>query len=625
MSLGIPPTIAHFCENRVTLPRLRGALRDVGKVLGIPPALLNEVVKSVDGHDALALSQSPSVQALTRRAPIWQQLVTLVKAIIGLPRHLGIHNGGMVLSRAPLTTRVPTEPAAMAGRTVVQWDKDSLEESGLIKLDILGLRMLSAIAEAVAIVETTTGERPDVHALTFDDPSVYAMIARADTIGVFEVESRAQAQVLPRLKPRCFNDLVISISLIRPGPLQGEMVHPYLRRRKGEEPVRYAHPLLEPVLTSTLGVILFQEQVLLVARDLAGFTAGQGELLRRALGKKHAVTAIERFQDEFLCGAQARGVPQDVAAEVFQQLKAFGSFSFARSHAAAFAVLVYWSAWLKHYHPAAFYTALLNNQPMGFWSPAVLVNDARRHRVRVLPVDVNQSGIRCEVAAGGLRIGLSYVSGLGVTGSERIVIARQERGFAGLADFCRRTRLPRRLVEHLIRAGAMDRWKRPRRQLLWELGTLHYHEEELELEFSTDEVLLPPLSAVEALAWEREMLGLSVGDHILALYRPWLASQGILESRELERSPIGRSIRVAGQAVVHQAPPTAKGVHFLTLEDEAGLINVIVQPEVYVRYRALLRQVPLLLVEGTVQRRDGVVNLLAVQVAALRIETPLYL
>ncbi len=350
--------------------RERLARREVGKVLGLPEA----VIEGKDSHSSLPASS------------LHKTYERLCQAIQGIPRHLGIHNGGMILTGTPLTSRLPTEPATMPDRVVVQWDKESLEDAGLVKIDLLGLRMLSAVSEAAHEVGVI-----DLETIPPDDPEVYELIARADTVGVFQVESRAQAQVLPQLQPTQFEDLVVSISLIRPGPVQGNMVHPYLRRRLKLEPVRYFHPLLEPALRETLGVILFQEQVLKVARDLGGFTPGQGELLRRALGSKSPLEAVAGFAAAFLEGAAQKGAPLETAAKVFTALKAFGGYSFPKSHAAAFAVLVYQSAWLKRYHPAAFYTALLNHQPMGFWSPAVLVNDARRHGIRVLNVDVNHS------------------------------------------------------------------------------------------------------------------------------------------------------------------------------------------------------------------------------------------
>jgi error-prone DNA polymerase len=395
------------------------------------------------------------------------------------------------------------------------------------------------------------------------------------------------------------------------------MVHPYLRRRLAMEPVTYSHPLLKPALEETLGVILYQEQVLKVARDLAGFTPGQGEQLRRALGGKRDEQAVEGLRVAFLEGAKARGVSETVAEAVFDQLKAFGGYSFPKSHAAAFAVLVYQSAWLKRYHPAAFLCALMNNQPMGFWSPAVLVGDARRHGIHILPVDIGRSQARCTVEQGAIRLGLNYVQGLGEAGIARLEEARSASAFTSLVDLCRRTRLPRSIFENLVMAGAMDGWGAPRRKLLWELGRLRYREEELNLVFPDDGVELPPLSQAEAMTLEHSILGLSAGDHVMGLYRPWLARHGILGSRELEVSRDGQRVRVAGLVVVHQAPPTAKNHNFVTLEDSDGLINVIVRPDVYSQYRRILHSAHLLIVEEMVQQKGGVTNLLAQRVAAM--------
>ena len=476
----------------------------------------------------------------------------------------------MIITGAPLMGRVPTEPATMPDRVVVQWDKDGLENVGLVKIDILGLRMLSAVSEAEALLAELAPGAPALDSLTFDDPAVYQMIGEADTIGVFQVESRAQAQMLPRLKPQQFADLVVGISLIRPGPIQGNMVHPFLRRRQGLEPVTYLHPLLEPALAETLGVILFQEQVLKVARDLAGFSPGQGEQLRRALGAKRATEEIERFRADFLQGAGAQGVSAEVAELVFSQLLAFGGYSFAKSHAAAFAVLVYQSAWLKKYYPAVFFSALLNNQPMGFWNAAVLVNEIQRQGLLVLPVDIHLSQAACSVEEEGIRLGLDYVKNLKEEHIERILQERLEGAFNSLFDFCRRTRINRTAVENLIMAGGMDGWGLPRRQLLWELGTLPVQEDGLDLVFTAQEVDLPRQTVAEAMLAEQEIMGLSPGDHVMTLYRARLEAQGIMGSRVLGEVTSGQRARAAGLLVVHQAPPTAKGFRFLTLEDEEG-------------------------------------------------------
>jgi error-prone DNA polymerase len=583
--------------------RARSALRDVARALDLPPALLGQAQQALDDGAA----DPPAAGAAALAAALCRQLD-------GLPRHLGQHSGGMVLMRSPLAERLPIEPARMNGRVVVQWDKDALEEAGLIKVDILGLRMLSAISEAVELVGHVAGAALDLDRLAFDDSNVYAMISQADTIGVFQVESRAQAQVLPRLQPRCMNDLIVAISLIRPGPLQGDMVHPYLRRRQRLEPVRYAHPLLQPALEETLGVILFQEQVLKVARDLAGFTAGQGEQLRRALGSKQAEARLDALCAAFLAGAARQGVPQPIAAAVFEQLRAFGGYAFPKSHAAAFAVLVYQSAWLKRYHAAAFFCALLNHQPMGFWPPSVLIGDAKRHGVGICPPDIHISAARCRLEGGAIRLGLDYVGGLGAAQIERIIAARP---FADLADLCRRTRLPRAQVEQLVAAGALDGWGIARRQLLWQLGTLRFQADELELPIPHADPALPPQSRAEAFDGELAALGLSPDEQIMAFYRTQLDSAGVLSSAALEQADDGQRVRVAGLCVVHQAPPTAKGYHFLTLEDEWGMINVIVSPGLVLRDGKHLRGGRVLLAEGVAQREDAVINIIAQRVGPL--------
>ena len=584
--------------------RARSALRDVARVLGLSPAVVAAFVET---------GQAPQQDGAT--LPL---LLELCEQIEGTPRHLGIHSGGMVITGAPLMGRVPTEPATMPGRVVVQWDKEELEQVGLVKIDVLGLRMLSALAETLALIAAAGGEAPDLDALSCDDPAVYAMIVAADTLGVFQVESRAQAQILPKLRPRCFDDLIVAISLIRPGPIQGNMVHPYLRRRQGLEPVTYLHPLLQPALQETLGVILFQEQVLKVARDLAGFTPGQGEQLRRALGSKRADEATEALRSAFMAGATANGVPAEVAATVFEQLRAFGGYAFAKSHAASFAVVVYQSAWLKRYHFLPFMAALINNQPMGFWTPAVLLGEVKRKGYTVLPVDVRRSAPRCTVEDGALRLGFNTVKGLGEAAAARIVAARQAAPFTSLADFWERVRPGRRVAEDLITAGAMDGWGLPRRHLLWELGTLPDRPQGLALDFVPHEVNLPPLPPLAALLGEQAVLGLSAGEHVMAHVRPHLAGRGVRSSDRLAACRHGQRVRVAGLLVVHQAPPTAKGFHFLTLEDEAGLVDVVVQPAVYRRHRRVLHTVQLLLVAGIVQQEGDTVNVLARRIAPLR-------
>jgi error-prone DNA polymerase len=582
--------------------RHRSAIRDVGKALGLPAPLLEEVALWVDRGDPIPVN-----------SPYASQLKSLVEQIDGLPRHLGIHNGGMVITGSPLSNRLPLEPATMPDRQVVQWDKDSLETAGIVKIDLLGLRMLSAIGDAVNMVSENTGTRPDLSTLPFDDPALFQMMTQADTVGVFQVESRAQAQTLPRLKPQTFNDLIVSISLIRPGPVQGNMVHPYLRRRAGVEQVSYPHPLLEASLEETLGVILFQEQVLKVGRDLAGLTAGQGEVLRRALGDKRPEREVEKLRETFIEGAQHMEVSTDVATQVFDSLKAFAGYSFPKSHAAAFAVLVYQSAWLKKYWPAQFIAALLSNQPMGFWTPAVLVNDARRHGIPLLGVDIHRSRGACTVEDNAIRIGLSYIKGIGEKAIAQIEYARHERSFEDIGDFCRRVRLAPRLTENLILAGAFDQWGIERRKLIWEAGRVLDTMGGLPLSFPDDGVALPPLSELELHILESQVMGLTTGKHIMEFYQDWMQRKKIMGSRELLTAHDGQRVQVAGQTVMHQAPPTAKGFHFITLEDTHGMMNVIVSPRIYQEYRHVIRHSPLLMVKGELHMTGQVADILCKQ------------
>jgi error-prone DNA polymerase len=597
--------------------RARSALRDVGKALNLPAEMVADAAKWLDSSDPQKLAESSDMRrALGSRwmSGRWAMLIQLCQQLDGTPRHLGIHNGGMVLMGRPLSQRLPVEPATMPGRVVVQWDKEGLEDAGLVKVDILGLRMLAAISEAVQHVGALTGQALDLDRLTYDDPAVYRMISAADTIGVFQVESRAQAQVLPRLRPRCFNDVIVSISLIRPGPVQGQMVHPYLRRRDGTEEVTYLDPKLKPALAETLGVVLFQEQVLRVARDVAGFTPGQGELLRRALGSKRAEQELASLESAFVAGAVRQGVPEETAAQIYGQLRGFAGYSFPKSHAAAFAVLVYQSAWLRLYHPLAFYLGLLNHQPMGFWSPAVILGDAERHGVPARRVDVERSAGRCAPEDGAIRIGLGMVKGLRATDIERILAARP---FRDLADFCRRTRIPRRLVEHLILAGALDACGE-RRALLWELGQLPLAQvDEPLLDAPIIHVDLPRLTDAELMAYEYALLGLTLQGHPMRLVRLRLEREGVLSARALLKVRDRQRARTAGHVVVHQSPPTAKGMHFVTLEDETGMTNVVVRPDIYRAQRDVWRKAPALVVEGVVQKRNGVVNFVAERVRKL--------
>jgi len=519
----------------------------------------------------------------------------------------------MVLSRPPLHRQIPLEPATMDKRVVTQWDKEALEAAHYIKLDLLGLRMLSALDDAVTIVKGLTGRRPDLDALPRDDPAVYAMLSRGASLGVFQVESRAQAQLLPRFRPRSFADLVVEISLIRPGPLQAQMVHPYLRRRAGKEPVTYLHPLLEPALAETLGVLVFQEQVLKVAQAVGGFTAGEAEQLRRALGHKRATEELAQFRAQFLAGAAARTVPQPIAQKIFAQLHAFGGYAFPKSHAAAFAVLTYQSAWLRRYHPAAFFAALLRHQPMGFYPAHVIVAEARRCGVEIRAVDVQRSAVRATVEDAAIRLGLTAVRGLGESRAQRIITVRAQTGsFGSLADFCRRTHLSRRPVEALILGGACDSWGHPQRRLLWEL------EEALQQAQGPPRLLgdehlempaLPALSPTERLLVEHATTGRTAAQHLAAAVAQVLREMGVTPVAELSESGSGTRVRVGGVIVARQQPPTAQGITFLALEDATGIVNVVLKSSVVAQSRKALRA-PFVIAEGEVQRGDGAISVL---------------
>jgi error-prone DNA polymerase len=625
--------------------RARSALREAAKALAFPPDVIDRAAKSLDTHSAQSaadtlesglplplpgegdpdLDPAPSLPQ-ARKAPgnpaagaqlPWPLLLALLRQMDGVPRHLSIHVGGMLITAAPLVEVVPLERATMPGRVVVQWDKDSVEDAGLIKIDLLGLRTLGAIDEALRHVQRRQGRSLNLDHLPLDDPAVFGLLQRADTVGCFQVESRAQAQMLPRLRPERFEDIVVGVSLIRPGPIQGGMVHPYLRRRQGLEPPTYAHPALEPILGETLGVIVFQEQVIRVAMAIAGFSPAEADRLRRALSRSNSQEVLAALRERFVRGAQAHGIDGAAAEAAFDQVEAFAGFGFCKSHAAAFALVAYQTLYLKVYFAAEFYCALLNQQPMGFYPPEVIASDARLHGVPILHPHVNLSEEACTLEGeGSIRLGLRYVHGLGEAWQARIVECRGDKPFAGLASFCRRTRLPRPAVENLVRAGAMEGLG-SRRTLLWELGGLVYQEEGLDLDLPIEPAALPSLEHAERLAWEYELLGMAPGDQVMALYREALQAQGVLDSRALQDRSDGDLVRVAGWAVVRQRPPTAKGHLFITLEDEEGLMNLIVRPDVYERYRTALRNAPLLWVEGRLQREGQVLSVLVQRAAAL--------
>jgi error-prone DNA polymerase len=608
-----PHHAAMLC-NIVTY-RGRNTVREVGKAIGMPPDTVERMARTIESYSARGieedLSRLEEFRSRFESGP-WEQFLDMCRQIAGFPRHLGIHVGGMVISTSPLIDFVPVEHATMPGRVVTQWDKDDINDLGLIKIDLLGLRMLSLIDEAAALVRSNRSINLDIDGIPLDDPAVFDMLCKGDTIGVFQVESRAQQATLPRSCPRCFDDLIAEVAIIRPGPIQGDAVHPYLNRRQGREPVAYLHPALKPILEETLGVIIYQEQVIQVAMAIAGFSPGQADSLRRAMSRKRSREAMEKLRGGFLEGARRNGIDEATAEKAFTAISGFAEFGFCKAHAAALAGTTYRSAWLKLYYPAEYYCALLNCQPMGFYSPEVIVNHARRNGINVLPVDINSSQYRCVMENGGIRLGFRYVKSVGEASWRKIEDGRRDGPYLSLNDFCRRTRAEPEAAENLVLAGAFDFQGVSRRRLLWELReTGKALPEELPLAYEEHHVDLPPMTASEKISAEYEMQGLSALRHPMELYRPGLKRQGILASRDIDKIPEGCRVRVAGCVVCRQKPLTAKGHVFITLEDETGLVNAILRPGVYDRFRQTARREPHIVIEGRLQKRDGVINIIA--------------
>jgi len=615
--------------------RARGAIRDVGKALGLPFAELERLARLTDGSPRRVreeLAKLPDGEAKLA-SPRWRAFTELCGEIGGLPRHLSQHPGGMVISTRPLVELVPVQPAAMDGRQICQWDKDSCADASFLKIDLLGLGMLSAVEDCVEQVAREHGKTIDLSRIPLDDQAVYGEIQAADTVGVFQIESRAQMQSLLRTLPENLDDLTIQVALVRPGPIQGGAVHPYIDRRAKlrldpafEPPLD--HPSLREPLQETLGVIVFQDQVLEVAMALSGFTIGEAEGLRRAMSRKRSLEAIEAFRGRFVEGAVERGVGEDVAHEVFDKLVGFSGFGFPKSHAAAFGLLAYQSAWLRHHHPAEFLCALLNAQPMGFYPPSSLVRDAQRRGVEVRSPDVNLSAAKCALEGEAVRVGLEYVRSLGEEEAEALVAERERRGpFGGVRSLAQRSALDRPRLEALVASGACDSFGGGRRALLWELGLVPRTQTVPGSGGAERQLALPldPTAETPALrehtAWERMLADyrtttLSVGVHPLELLRPHLPEQ-TLSSRELEEERAGRVVAVAGMAVARQRPATANGVVFMLLEDEFGQVNLIVPPQVYERFRALVRAEPLLLARGRFERYGRNRNVLVRELVSL--------
>ncbi|MCW3148008.1 error-prone DNA polymerase [Stutzerimonas stutzeri] len=596
--------------------RATGALRDVGKALGLPPDQLNALAACC-GHWG---GELPKPERLRERgfdleSPVLRRVLALSAQLIGFPRHLSQHPGGFVISEQPLETLVPVENAAMAERTIIQWDKDDLDLIGLLKVDILALGMLSALRRCFDLIERYRGQRWTLATLPQEDSATYEMIGRADTVGVFQIESRAQMAMLPRLKPKTFYDLVIEVAIVRPGPIVGDMVHPYLRRRNGEEPVSYPKAELIPVFERTLGVPLFQEQVMELAIVAAEYTPGEADQLRRSMAawKRHG--GLEPHQQRLTERMVARGYSHEFAARIFEQIKGFGSYGFPESHAASFALLTYASCWLKCHEPAAYACALINSWPMGFYSPDQILQDARRHRIEIFPVDVRYSDWDCSLESArdarlGIRLGLRMVRGLREADGRRIEALRSLRAYDDVGDLCARAQLDTRAREVLADAGALRGLAGHRHRARWAVAGV---ETQLPLfaggPVSETAVALPLPSVAEDMSADYATVGTTLGPHPLSLLRRQL--RGCRSSRELAGIKHGRSVAVAGLVTGRQKPQTASGVIFVTLEDEFGMVNVVVWSDLAERQRQELIASRLLRVDGRLEVQDGVIHLIA--------------
>jgi error-prone DNA polymerase len=579
-----------------------------------------EVAAAPAGFSAKDFGDDPEPQI---RGPVGgnvgELLLRLCRRIDGFPRHLGIHSGGMVITRDTLVQVAPVEWATMRDRSVVQWDKDDLADLGLIKIDLLGLGMLSLLRDAFALHKRRYGEtqpRLSLASIPADDKATYEMMQRADTVGVFQIESRAQQSMLPRMKPACFYDIVMQVAIIRPGPIQGDMVHPFLRRRNGLEPVTYPHPKLKPILERTLGVPLFQEQGMRMAVEAAGFSPGQADQLRRAMGHKRSHERMAQIYPTLIDGMVANGIEREAAARLFHMLEGFADYGFPESHAASFALLTYASAYVKCHEPAIFCAAILNVQPMGFYSTEVLVNDARRHGVVVKPVEVNASEFWSFAdGEGAVRLGFHVVRGLGEGQRERLQAALAQGPFARLEDFAARTGLTKEALENLAIAGAFAPWFPTRREAMWALRGLGEREARGELgrgmESDEPAPAFAPLEPLEETAFDFWGTGLTTGTQPIAHVRAELDAHGAFAAARLPEQPNHLVCKVGGMVITRQRPGTAKGFVFLTLEDETGLVNVIVNAAVYERYRRLIRCSTALVIEGTLQREQGCVDILA--------------
>jgi len=635
--------------------RPKSAVRDVGKALGLSETSLDRLSKMVGRWDGL--DDKPLVQAgLDPHNPTIAHLLRLANEIVGFPRHLSIHPGGFLLGHEPVHDLVPIENATMEDRTVIQWDKDDVEELGLFKVDLLGLGALTQLHYAFDLLRRHRGiDLNSIADIPHEDPATYAMCRRADTVGTFQIESRAQMAMLPRLRPRTFYDLVVEISIVRPGPITGGMVHPYLRRRQGRETIDYPHPSLVPVLEKTLGVPLFQEQVMKLAVVAADYTPGEADQLRRDMAAWRKTGRLDRHRERLICRMTAKGIEPDFAERVFEQIRGFGEYGFPESHAASFALISYATAWMKCHYPAEFVCSLLNAWPMGFYSPATLVDDARRHGVEVRPVSVEAPWWRCTLepcdgrrrgdrkpienassvdrsgqerlpdvkngpsgqpvpapspARGlALRMGLRYVKGLRADEGARIEEAAREHPFASIRDFRQRVRVSERSLTRLTEAGFFAPFDANRRNALWQVHGLTAETQGPELQVAEREPVFAELDALEEITWDYRTSDHSGRGHILEPLRPQLRRMGLPDAATVARMPDGTAARYAGIVICRQRPGTASGVVFMTLEDETGFVNLVLWPDVFEKNAVVGRTTSFLGVSGRIQSQDTVVHL----------------
>jgi error-prone DNA polymerase len=603
----------------VSTYRAKSSAREVGKALGFDLDQVGRLSKRLGYHAAsefqdgarsfdtelAAVGLDPASTRVEHFKRLWWE-------IQNLPRHLGQHSGGMVVAQGRLDEVVPLEPAAMANRTVIQWDKDDCADLGIVKVDLLGLGMLDALEQAIPMIRTNEGTEIDLAHLPPDDPKTYEMIRAADTAGVFQIESRAQMASLPRNKPRNFYDLVVQVAIIRPGPIAGNMTNPYLERRQGREAVTYPHPSLEPVLERTLGVPLFQEQLLRIAMVAAGFSGGEAEELRRAMGFKRSRERMVSIEAKLRRGMALKGISPKAQEEIVKAITSFALYGFPESHSASFALIVYASAYLKCHHPTAFYASLLNAWPMGFYHPATLVKDGQRHGVAFHSVDVNRSGWRCRWESGGVRVGLRFVHGIKKAMGETIEREQAIRPFADTADLTGRCGLSSDQLERLAHVGALGSLGLSRREALWQVSEVVGRDGSLFAKLPPEKKSpLPEMTKLESTVADYSGLHLTTGPHLMAYLRPELERRGAVPVSALEGMKDDDIVRVAGAVIVRQRPGTAKGFTFLTMEDETGMVQAIIRPDLFREHRAFLVSTPVILVEGPLQKSDGTLSVKA--------------